>query len=309
MKISSCSILLSIVLFCLHGTKGGKNVALAYNSNGSSGTITGSNRLLSKRIVGGTGASLGEYPSYVYLNGFGGGTLVHGDAVLTSASMKGLFIGQTVLIGGIYEDGKDATESFTVSKEVPHKGYKFPLNNIMIVFLNQSSTAPIQALNFNNSSIPVKNSTVTTIGYGSTLNSTQDVQSLTLQEVSYTVKSCTPYVTDFNRPIRFICVGTTTKKNHVAKGICTGDAGSPLFLSSSSSSQEQVGIANFKKEYDCGMTHDVPDGYTRVSYHARWIQRTICLNTMIRPLPNYCTCALCFPKNDTLCRRQLLCPK
>jgi secreted trypsin-like serine protease len=300
------SIFLSILLLS-DGTAAKKNKAavsgLAYTNDGTTSSSKNNDRMLRKRIIGGSTAASGEYPSYVYLNGYGGGTLIHGDAILTSASMKGYFIGQNVSIGGIYENGSDAIETISVRKEVSNIGYKFPLNNIMIVFLNQSSTAPIQKLNYA-TPIPM-NSLVTTIGYGSLSNNTTDFQSPTLQKLLYNVKSCAAYDSNFFRPTRFICAGGSIQKNktHATKGICIGDAGSPLLLGT-----EQIGVANFKQENYCGLTHDIPDGYTRVSFHRKWIQRTVCFNTFIQPLPGYCMCSLCSLTKDVFCRKKL-CPK
>jgi secreted trypsin-like serine protease len=350
MKIPNClTLLIVLVLYCgmTSLTMATVTTTGAFRSTSVDENTSISNenkiddRMLTGRIVGGNTVSFGDYPSFVYVSsnngsnngtsiGYGsggvGGTLIHPDAILTSASTKGYFIGQNVSIGGgIMENGTDSVETITVIREVSHKSFNFPMNNIMIVFLQQPSTIGIvQKLNWNTIQ-PKLNSTVSVIGYGSvSYNSTsqeEEEQSLTLQLVSYNVKKCNAYNDNFNRPKQFICAGTTSSTvdantiinttTTINKGVCIGDDGSPLFATTGQGQGQvvkQVGIANFKKVNDCGSTFTVPDGYTRVSYYKRWIRYTICMNTIVTPLPTYCTYKICNKNNDRKCHLKFKAP-
>jgi len=104
------------------------------------------------RIVGGKPVNDGStFPSYVFSFGSSlcGGTLIHPDIVLSAAHCAGVFL-DGALVGGTTIDGNSGSTFIPVDSELLHPNYDKSKNenDIMLVKLGNSSSAPLQALNF-----------------------------------------------------------------------------------------------------------------------------------------------------------------
>jgi len=114
---------------------------------------------VSPKIVGGTPAGNGKYPSYGFNAGdvgLCGGTLIHPDIVMTAAHCSKEFA------DGWYQGGNTvngaASEFAAVALEFPHPNYEpGPENNdIMLLKLaNPLSSTPLQSVNYDPDFPPV----------------------------------------------------------------------------------------------------------------------------------------------------------
>jgi trypsin len=213
-------------------------------------------RKLQSRIVGGTLAKYGEFPSFVRGSGCGG-TLIHPDIVLTAAHCAGAFLGETVQIGGIKRDGSDS-EMIAVTTVIQHPLYGQPSrfnNDIMIVVLSASSTRPVQTLNVD-SDVPANGDRLVAAGFGKrsyfSLFSYGNMRKVTVSKVSYA--SCNRFLGKFIKVYddTMLCAGSWRKDT------CQGDSGGPLFTADGT----QVGITSFG--FGCGFP-GLPGAYTRIS--------------------------------------------
>ena len=124
------------------------------------------------RIVGGTAADVGEFPSFVWTAGsqLCGGSLIWDDIVLTAAHCAGYFIERGIVYGGVRLN-LGAGELVTgVEAELPHANYNITqqdANDIMLVKTKGSLGLPLQELNFN-PDFPETGATATVIGFGRT---------------------------------------------------------------------------------------------------------------------------------------------
>lgn len=219
------------------------------------------------RIVGGTPATFGAYPFYVYTIGAGlcGGTLIAPDIVLTAASCEDFFL-DGALIGGILLDGSDAVEVLAVDSILPHPDYLEAtlFNDIMLVKLTDPSTQTPIELNFD-TSIPSVGDVVTVIGFG--LTSEVDSASNELLTVNVDIISddvCSDLYANLVPEI-VICAGVTAG----GRDACSGDGGGPLLTTDNL----QIGIVSFGN--GCGRP-DTPAVYTEIAAFESFIRNGIC---------------------------------
>jgi trypsin len=240
-------------------------------------------RVLEKRIVGGTLAAPGSYPSMVF-DGIGcAATLIHSDILLTAAHCSDSFLTNQLVIGGVRQDGADATEIIHGEFQVPHPNYNTQnkRNDIMIVKLKRPSTAPIQMLNFN-SKVPRNNGNITAIGFGDTTSGVYykgNLRQVTINVVP--TRKCNIQLGGAVFGTTMICGGVDSG----GKDTCQGDSGGPLYVTVNNTRLLQVGITSFGQ--GCGEKR-TPAVYTRVSFYNNWIKNMICGYTSDLPFPDYC---------------------
>jgi len=129
-------------------------------------------RELQTRIVGGTPAGPGEFPSYAIPSGDGelcGSVKIWDDILLSAGHCSGAFQGQDMFIGGNLINGNDARETIRASSELVHPAYndRTTKHDFLLIKLAKSSTAPNVPWN-TDSSEPQDGQGVTVIGFGVT---------------------------------------------------------------------------------------------------------------------------------------------
>ena len=164
------------------------------NSNTSSKTNTNTN-LLEPRIVGGSTAALGAYPSYAIpktaADGIGlcGSVKIWDDVLLTAAHCQGVFKGNTIYLGGNQRNGADALDTTVGQRELVHPDFSWDTlqNDFMLVKLRKRSTKSPNAPYNKKADKPTTNQWVTVIGFGLTEENGY-LASDRLQEVDIRVK-------------------------------------------------------------------------------------------------------------------------
>jgi len=226
-----------------------------------------SRSLQDARIVGGTPAEVGEFPSFTWTTGTGlcGGSLIWEDIVLTAAHCFGSFE-RGILYNGINLNGGEGELFRGVVSEFPHPEYnnETDANDIMLVLLsNPATNVPFQELNFDPDQ-PISGESATVIGYGR-VEETGNISQVLLQtEVDIVdFDTCDEF---FRRILDdvMVCAGSGT----AGRDSCAGDSGGPLLVDGVA-----VGIVSFGS----GCARDnVPAVYTRISAYEEWISNGIC---------------------------------
>jgi Trypsin len=258
---------------------------------------------ITAKIVGGQQADVGEYRSYAipvidqYLCG---ATLIWEDVLVSAAHCEEAFNSQNgaVLIGGTKLDGSNAPERIPIKSLVVHPDFYedahtgTPYNDIMLIFLANSSTSPVMEWN-SDPAVPADNDTVTVIGFGTTGENagvSDDLLEVEVNVVNFF--SCNQaYGMDLDRD-------TMMCANAPGKDSCYGDSGGPLFYRSGSTST-MVGIVSF----GIGCAEPAfPSAYTRVSGFDNWILKGLCRGSANPPPMNMCAPFLqnntCYAKDN-----------
>ena len=239
-----------------------------------------------------------RYPYYTFLelyftNAVGyyqcGASLIGPDVVLTAAHCLkipeyGDLDTDSVKIWVNRTSNYDSTKyGFlrTVVDFVVHPGFDdvTEANDIAVIKLNAAVVGvPIVQIN-RNTSIPSPTQSLTAIGLGLTESDSfaNSLMQVSMKPVSFQV--CKNY-DEFGEAIvlddQMLCAGGT-------KDTCGGDSGGPLLVRGTDArSDVQVGITSFGSDLGCGIA-DAPGVYTRISYHAKWIDKQLCLLSSNKP--------------------------
>jgi V8-like Glu-specific endopeptidase len=235
----------------------------------------------SPRIIGGTITDPGEYPYFATTaSRMCGASLIHPDILLTAAHCQKVLAKAGVVFVGAHKLDALATaaEKRTLIRQYPHPDSDFfePKGDLMLFQLDQPiATLPVVTLNADPDLPSLDSSTLTVIGFGTTLTTRL---SDSLQEVDVYPVDPDTCVRQYNEtatvdPATMLCAGDSLP-NHDS---CSGDSGGPLL---DKATGEQVGIVSFGK--GCG-DPDFPGVYTRVSTYASWIQDRICELSAVPP--------------------------
>jgi len=175
-----------------------------------------------------------------------------------------------VAIGASQSDGSDG-QIFEIIEVRKHPGYVpspgeheafQPANDVMLLRLATSSTAPFAAWN-DNSAIPMPGVDVQMLGFGRIDPNDEGAVARVLQKVRASFQedsSCDFF--PFFQPDIMICAGET------GTSTCSGDSGSPIF---DIATNTIVGLSSFGLA-DCTR----PRGFTQVSAYSDWFRDNAC---------------------------------
>jgi secreted trypsin-like serine protease len=223
---------------------------------------------LQQRIVGGELAAQGAYPSYAipdFSNGLCGATLIHTDILISAAHCQGVFVNNTIYIGGNQLSGSDATETLLATAERVHPSYNpsTMAYDLMLIKLSQASQAPLVPLN-TNAINPADNASVKVIGFGTTQEG--GLVSNDLLEVNVSVVDFLTCNSNYGGAIddnSMICAAD------IGKDSCQGDSGGPLF--------DQQGTLVGTVSFGEGCAREGKPGiYARISSSMDFIRQGIC---------------------------------
>ncbi|GJQ80527.1 hypothetical protein Trydic_g12418 [Trypoxylus dichotomus] len=224
------------------------------------------------RVVGGTNAPGGEYPSMVSLRSSGnahfcGGTILNSLNILTAAHcIVGRSAGNTITVAGTNLLNSGGTSRATALLLV-HANYNSQTiaNDIAVVRVSQALgfTTLIQQVSLNTANTGAVAAIL--VGWGRTSTNgplPNNLQHLATQTITHAacVSSWGSLVSQLQ-----ICAVIGA-----GQGACNGDSGGPLFQTSN---RAQLGIASFIRAGGCAQ--GFPDVYVRVSSYISWIQSAV----------------------------------
>lgn len=235
------------------------------------------------KIVGGElVAELGKYPFFsITFNSFVCGSfLVWPDVLVSAAHCVAAFdtTDSVAQIGGTIVRPSNAPELRSIPGYTQHPQFQLSLfrNDIMVLYLNATSNAPVVALNTNND-LPADNQTATVIGHGRTIESERFVSNELKEAVVAVIPTAdcdTNYSTTPDTAIQSNVSFCATRVTGVS---CNGDSGGPLIDTTTGA---VIGIVSFGASTGCTRG---PSGYTRVAPYADWVLDAICTHSLVKP--------------------------
>eukprot|EP00522_Entomoneis_paludosa_P000260 CAMPEP_0172472392 /NCGR_PEP_ID=MMETSP1065-20121228/68310_1 /TAXON_ID=265537 /ORGANISM="Amphiprora paludosa, Strain CCMP125" /LENGTH=620 /DNA_ID=CAMNT_0013230527 /DNA_START=171 /DNA_END=2033 /DNA_ORIENTATION=- len=236
-------------------------------------------------IVGGTLATVGEFPWFVSTTGGGycGASLIAPSVVLTAAHCDGLFNpGRTLLVGPTKRDSTFGGALIrTVTRRIVHPLYDDDslAYDLMLVQINNPVTT-IEPLEWNtNSSVPEAGGTnVTVMGFGRTEYETgpvsQDVLRVDLETVADNV-CLNRYGANNLQTNIMMCARYPPSGD--PKSACQGDSGGPMITMATREDGSKYPLQLGVVSWGVGCGHAFyPGVYARPSGAVEWMKKTIC---------------------------------
>ncbi|XP_059472963.1 transmembrane protease serine 9-like [Neocloeon triangulifer] len=233
-----------------------------------------SKRFIEKQIVGGSSASLGQFPWQAFLgiesSYLCGASLITTMWVLSAAHCHGSYY--VVTLGSISRSTPSSgAVSLNTAISYVHEGYDDNnLNNdIMLIRLpsNVTLTDTIRTVSLPpNTAGSFAGELATISGFGKTSDAAGP--SATLNFVDMTILNNTQSAVYYGDYI----IGTTICAQQPTKSTCQGDSGGPLVLKNSDGVWMQIGIVSFGSSSGCLAA---PSCFSRVSSYIDWISQKI----------------------------------
>jgi len=263
-----------------HGTNSTTGTVSRRGRQRRRGVVSGGPDMSELRIIRGYSAPKGEFPFFVLADGCGG-SLVHGDVVLTAKHCRSSFRwGSTVFVGAVVyqlpwaRSGKSGAERRSTRASVVH-----PNLDLMVVGLKKPSTKPPVELNGNNSS-PFDNQALTVLGFGKTKRKRHSSSLMEANVTHVPTWLCRKYQpgVDFDHEL---CASQRKR------AVCYGDSGGPLLDARWGHRRTQLGVV-LRGPDTCNHPTE-PAVYARINASTRWwIRQKVCQITKTIPKPEYC---------------------
>jgi len=227
-------------------------------------------RDLATYIVGGTQASVGEYPYYTQWIYGCGASLIHDDIVLTAAHCNEIAT-NTVHVGAFETKTiSNGAVLATIAKRVVHPNYNpnTLVNDFLILKLKSPVDKVPVTLN-RNSTIPTTGEDLVAVGLGTLTfggNVPTYLQEVTVQAVDY--NTCNEKYSGTIDAAFQLCAGVAGG----GKDTCQGDSGGPL-VTIVNGVHTLIGITSGGE--GCAEA-EYPGFYARVSSQIAWIDQQIC---------------------------------
>jgi len=229
-------------------------------------------RDLATYIVGGTQASVGEYPYYTQWIYGCGASLIHDDIVLTAAHCNEIATtGNTVHVGAFQQQTiSDGAILATIAKRVVHPNYN--PNTLVNDFLILKLKSPVDKVPVNlnrNNTIPTSGEDLVAVGLGTLTTGGKlptYLQEVTVQAVDY--NTCNEKYSGTIDAAFQLCAGVAGG----GKDTCQGDSGGPL-VTIVNGVHTLIGITSGGE--GCAEA-EYPGFYARVSSQIAWIDQQIC---------------------------------
>jgi len=229
-------------------------------------------RDLATYIVGGTQASVGEYPYYTQWIYGCGASLIHDDIVLTAAHCNEIATtGNTVHVGAFQQQTiSDGAILATIAKRVVHPNYN--PNTLVNDFLILKLKSPVDKVPVNlnrNNTIPTSGEDLVAVGLGTLTTGGKlptYLQEVTVQAVAQI--TCNQKYSGNIDAASMICAGVAGG----GKDTCQGDSGGPL-VTIVNGVHTLIGITSGGE--GCAEA-EYPGFYARVSSQIAWIDQQIC---------------------------------
>jgi len=227
-------------------------------------------RDLATYIVGGTQASVGEYPYYTQWIYGCGASLIHDDIVLTAAHCNEIAT-NTVHVGAFETKTiSNGAVLATIAKRVVHPNYNpnTLVNDFLILKLKSPVDKVPVTLN-RNSTIPTSGEDLVAVGMGRLMtngNVPAYLQEVTVQAVDH--NTCNEKYSGTIDAAFQLCAGVAGG----GKDTCQGDSGGPL-VTIVNGVHTLIGITSGGE--GCAEA-EYPGFYARVSSQIAWIDQQIC---------------------------------
>ncbi|XP_065333429.1 trypsin-1-like [Cloeon dipterum] len=247
------------------------------------------NNRLEERVLGGTQASINEFPYMLAIisskstsgenDGFCGGSLISSQYIITAAHCLKQYTVHHAILGTLrpLDTASAGYTKIVISAKKPHEGFTYSLLDNDIALLTLATSAPTGVANIRPVLLPRRSFDAVNLvgrsglltGWGKINDDPGTYLSSNLLKVSVPIVENTICRGDYGSVYindKKVCVDT----DGGAIGACHGDSGGPLtYYDTVNKETVQIGVMNFGSSSGCQSGFRTV--YTRVTNYTQWI--------------------------------------